>query len=179
MNAKTWEERHKHPCIDCGKPCGRQALRCHACAARNRWKLGGLPTSKYGKDSPTWKGGKIINSQGYVCIWLESSDPYFSMAKYKRNKRAGYILEHRLVMAKHLGRCLMPWEVVHHKGTKYPQGSKENKADNGIENLELLPSQAANIAQEKLCRSCPLRKEIRLLRWQMKQLQEELSGKLL
>ena len=29
------------------------------------------------------------------------------------------------------------WEQVHHKGTKYPIGSKEDKADNRIENLEL------------------------------------------
>ena len=49
----------------------------------------------------------------------------------------GYIREHRLVLAKHLGRHLHSWEVVHHLGEKYPQGSKENRQDNRLENLEL------------------------------------------
>ncbi|GAI51879.1 unnamed protein product, partial [marine sediment metagenome] len=49
------------------------------------------------------------------------------------------------VMAKQLKRCLLPWEIVHHKGTKHPMGSRENKQDNRDENLELFSIQAEHI----------------------------------
>ena len=52
--------------------------------------------------------------------------------------RQGYVREHRLIVAKKLGRCLHIWELVHHKHTQYPAGSIEDKQDNRDENLQLV-----------------------------------------
>ncbi len=80
---------------------------------------------KRGPANVRWKGGKC-RCHGYIIVWLAPTDFFYSMAD-----NDGYVREHRLVVAKHLSRCLLPWEVVHHKN-----GLRD---DNRLENLELLP----------------------------------------
>ncbi len=67
-----------------------------------------------GPSARKWNGGRFKKVDGYVYVWLEKKK---------------YVLEHRLVMEKYLGRPLKSWEIVHHRN-----GIKD---DNRIENLEL------------------------------------------
>lgn len=70
---------------------------------------------------------KRITNAGYAQIMLEHDDPYICMV----NKN-GVVMEHRHVMAKHLGRPLTKKETVHH--------IDGNRKNNNIENLQLRSS---------------------------------------
>lgn len=70
-----------------------------------------------------WKGGRT-KSGGYWKVLIAFDDPMASMADGK-----GYVPEHRLNLARHLGRALLPTETVHH--------INGDKLDNRLENLQL------------------------------------------
>jgi len=59
-----------------------------------------------GKNSPNWKGGKLKLNMGYIKIY----NPNHPLRDSKN-----YVLEHRLVMEKHIGHILERKEQVHHK----------------------------------------------------------------
>lgn len=80
--------------------------------------------SRRGQNHGAWKGGITKNKENYVAEWVSDDDPMASM----RNNQ-GYVLQHRLVMARHLGRPLTQTENVHHIN-----GIRD---DNRLENLEL------------------------------------------
>lgn len=84
-----------------------------------------------GSGHPNWKGGRMVDKDGYVTIWM----PDHPMAR-----KSGRILEHRLVMEKALGRGLKEEEVVHHK-----DGNKQN---NHPDNLELFGCNGDHLAHE-------------------------------
>jgi len=81
-----------------------------------------------GADNNFWKGGRVKTSGGYIGV-LSSEYPTMMV-------KAGYIFEHRLVMARYLGRPIEKWESVHHV-----DGDKEN---NDISNLQLRIGQHGN-----------------------------------
>lgn len=98
---------------------------------RNRKDAGKLVQG--GSRNGMWRGGRS-KIHGYIQVWLPPGDFFYSMTT-----KNGYVREHRLVVAKALGRCLQPWEIVHHKHAKYPAGSVEDKQDNRYpENLQLV-----------------------------------------
>lgn len=72
-----------------------------------------------------WKGGTSHTDEGYVKINDALVEPEFRRMACK----SGWILQHRYVVAKSIGRPLTSKDIVHHLN--------EIKSDNRIENLEL------------------------------------------
>jgi len=85
----------------------------------------GDPLGVGGARHGLWKGGRSHNGGGYVLVWVPPEHPFAAEMRTK----AGYVLEHRLVMAEHLGRPLRRNETVHHLNG--------DKADNRVENLQI------------------------------------------
>ncbi len=76
---------------------------------------------KNGHLNPRWRGGEI-KMDGRVLIY-SPQHPYPNLCKL-------YVFRYRLIMETHLGRHLLPHEVVHHKNGIVN--------DDRIENLEVL-----------------------------------------
>ncbi len=160
-------------CVDCGRERWVQlvkgqpaSLRCHSCGLKTPECFRKASESRRGDKSLWWKGGRK-RSHGYILIKLYPDDFFYSMIN-----RSGYVAEHRLVMAKHLGRCLLSWEIVHHK-------KGVAKDDNRIEGLQLIQEMQHNQLTQLegkintlLEGQRELKSEIRLLRFENKQLKE-------
>ena len=97
-----------------------------------------------GEGHPEWKGGRIVDRNGYVFLFRPEHPECVRVNEMRRLKANGgyyrkerYIQEHRLVMEEHLGRHLKPHEVVHHLNGQ--------RADNRLSNLVLFQSNAQHL----------------------------------
>ena len=115
------------PCEQCGgvfKPDRATSKFCSkACAGEARARCGGPKTVEPPKIAvmPKMVGDRRKNARGY--IWRYEPD-------HPKASKSGWILEHRYVMAEHLGRPLTSDEVVHH--------INRIKDDNRVENLRVM-----------------------------------------
>lgn len=108
------------------KVCKKHGIQCQRTGPRS------------GEGHPDWKGGRTTNKDGYIEVYCPDHP--------NRRKHTPYVLEHRLVMERHLGRYLTRQEVVHHRN-----GVKD---DNRIENLELFSTNGEHLS-ETLKGKCP------------------------
>jgi len=135
--------------------------------------MGRIKGYKRGSDNKRWQGGRYIDKDGYVLVLVDRDDFFASMRAGN-----GYVREHRLIVAKALNRCLLPWEVVHHR----PGYSKD---DNRYpETLELITDKRFHLVDAEVKRKLreqgkQLQKlralmeeqtmQIKLLQWQLKE----------
>lgn len=89
---------------------------------------------------PTPGATGIVRQGDYRAVLLREDDPMSSMRMV-----SGYVMEHRLVMARSLGRPLLPSETVHH--------INGDKLDNRLENLQLRQGKHGN-GHSFRCRAC-------------------------
>lgn len=156
-----------HACVDCGKVRWVMLIKgkpvyflCRHCSDIKK----GLQYR--GDKSSQWKEGRRYE-RGYIEVKLQPSDFFFPMAM-----KGGYVLEHRLVVAKALGRCLQPWEIVHHKNgikddNRYPE-NLQVISDLGHRQLTLLESKIDKLLEMQR----ELKTEIKLLRLENRRLQQ-------
>lgn len=127
------------------------AQRCSTCGRKASGK------TRKGPNSYHWKGGRRITTDGYIAVYLPPGDFFSPMATNNQ------VLEHRLVMARHLKRWLLPWEIVHHK-----DGIKDH---NDLANLQLISGEKYHIVDAEIKRYIKrLEREIHLLRLENEQL---------
>ena len=84
--------------------------------------------TRTGKNAAHWNGGRYEVSGGYIYVW-KPSHPHAS--------KDGYVLEHRLVIERKIGRILTRREIVHH--------INHVRSDNRPSNLMLFPSISAHV----------------------------------
>lgn len=124
----AWAKRCKTP--TCSRQCngvlrGREwAAHGHKGAAARK-----IFNPKFGADNPAWKGGVTYRRRrgNYVSVKYVRCPPEL----LAMSRRDGYVMEHRLVIALHIGRPLLRTEVVHHVD--------HNPLNNSLANLELWP----------------------------------------
>ena len=130
-------------CDECGtefrvRACDVRKAALRGCSAPRFCSLTCRNLSYVGEGNPKWRGGLTTMPDGYV---------YEYAPDHPNATQHGYVLEHRLVVEREIGRYLDPVEVVHH--------IDHVRDNNDVDNLELLPSQSEHQTRHGYWRDQP------------------------
>jgi hypothetical protein len=103
-------------CSGCGGQKHFNATACVRCRPRVKPLAG-----RKGPDHPAWKGGRTVDRDGYIRLYLPD---------HPWPRKGGYVLAHVAAMELHIGRRILPREVVHHRD--------HDRQNNALDNLELM-----------------------------------------
>lgn len=103
--------RSRHFCPICGKPKSLAAKLCNPCSGKRR----------SGANHPCWKGGRYLNSGGYVMLYAP---------EHPRAGSNGYVREHIKIWMDNYGPVTQGHVIHHLNGVK---------SDNRLDNLALTP----------------------------------------
>lgn len=130
-------------CLECGKTyssyhkdtkyCSRKCFGKHNYFKKGNPRPKNAHCYKCGDKHIRWKGGRIVESAGYIMIF-KPEHPFCI--------HTGYVFEHRLVIEKNIGRYLLKCERVHHVNG--------DKTDNRIENLMLFKGTGEHLKYHKI-----------------------------
>ena len=102
-------------------------------------------------------GRSVRKRGGYIFVRLEPDDPLHGLVT---TKAGHFVAEHRLVMARYLGRLLKSSEIVHHLNGVHD--------DNRIENLMIVSRGEHRVVGQEM-----VEQRIKLLEWQVRHLNGE------
>ena len=126
-----WRSRDPENSNRVAVTCGRCGNVRYATPQRGkRWKGFCLKCANKGSAHHNWKGGRTIDKDGYIQIHQASLSTEDLSIALSMLDHLGYVREHRLVMARKLGRPLEQDELVHHLNGKTD--------DNRLVNLDLI-----------------------------------------
>jgi len=151
LACRKWRDSHKHPCIDCGKPCSWDATRCQSCnqktlnlPRRREYfcaECGQLVSDKLsyrckecdakfkrGKNHPNWKGGRRRNKDGYILL---------HKPRYHRADINGYVFEHIFVWEQANNVLPQDMQIHHLNGIKDDNSLSNLIAINPLEHRKL------------------------------------------
>jgi len=103
---------------------------------------------------------------GYKYVSLPKEHPFYEMVNTR-----GWVFEHRLIMANHLGRALMQNEIVHHLNGI--------KTDNRIENLEVMTASehlGLHLGKKSVQRIQDLERTVKVLEARIKILESKIKS---